>query len=60
VLLASTRRISALLPPYSQVPGPSADGGGARVECEKLLTMSMALKGALTDRSSKAGETRMG
>src|SRR4051812_5544684 len=40
-LLASTRFISARAPPYNQVPGPSADGGGASMECEYVLTMSI-------------------
>ena len=39
VLLASTRRLSAMLAPKTQVPGPSADGGGASVLCENTLTM---------------------
>ena len=59
-LLASTRRISALEPPYSQVPGPSAEGGGHSVLCENVLTMAMAFSGAWTEASSSAGETFMG
>jgi len=35
-LLASTRRIRARLPPYSQVPGPSAEGGGASGASQRL------------------------
>ena len=54
------RRISAREPPYSQVPGPRADGGGHSVLCENTLTMWIAFSGALTEFSSSAGDTGMG
>ena len=59
-LLASTRRISARRLPYSQVPGPSVDGGGASVECEKRFTMAIACSGAFSEASSSALDTFIG
>ena len=52
--------MSAREPPYSQVPGPRDDGGGASSECEKLLTIAIARCGSFSAPSSSAGDTAIG
>ena len=46
--------------PYTQVPGPSAEGTGASVLRENTFTMVSAFMGSLSDASISAGDTFMG
>ena len=52
--------MSAREPPCSQLPGPWEEGGGAIMECEYTLTMSMAFMGWCCEFSSSAGDTFIG
>jgi hypothetical protein len=59
-LLAKTRRFKAVLAPCTQVPGPKADGGAAKVARENTLIMAMALSGSASDAANKGADTGMG
>ena len=46
--------------PYTQVPGPSAEGGAASVLRENTFTSLSAFSGSLSELSISAGDTFMG
>ena len=60
LLLRSTRRPKAMPAPYTQVPGPRADGGAASVLRLNTLTIFSAFSGSSIEACSSAGETFIG